>query len=56
MNINQRIITRGMGTRQLLCTRGYGRVGARIREVIRLCGCLAQQIWLKSPWSKTAST
>jgi len=52
--IGQRIITRGMGReQQLLCTRGYGRLRARIREVIRLCGCIAQQIWIRSPWKPT---
>lgn len=48
-----RIITRGLGPDQLLCSRGYGRLGRRIREVIRRCACFAQQILLRSPWKPT---
>lgn len=54
--ITQRIVTRGMGRGQLLCTRGYGAgLRARLVELIRLCSCLAQQIWVKSPWKPTSS-
>jgi hypothetical protein len=52
--VNQRIIMRGMGPNQLLCTRGYGRLARRIREVIHLCSCLAQRIFVRSPWKPTA--
>lgn len=30
------IVTRGFGPLQMLCTRGYGRIGKALREVLKL--------------------
>jgi hypothetical protein len=49
-----RVVTRGLGSRNLVCTRGYGRLHRRIREVIRVVSGFAQQILLRSPWKPTA--
>ena len=47
-----RIITRGMGTKHLLVTRGYGRHIVRTLKVdiINLCSCIGRTLGLVSKW------
>ena len=50
-----RIITRGMGSKPLLITRGYGTsiLSRRLREVLRLFSRISTELSLVSEWKKT---
>ena len=43
-----RIVTRGFGPLQMICTRGYGKVGKALREVLRVISEITKTLRMAS--------